>query len=60
MADPLASASAVFLTPPILLSMLGFIYHFTFRPFQHPEWEVPGIGWLSLSLLTVGCVGFLR
>ena len=58
--DPLAFARAVFPTPPILFSILGFMYHSIFWLFHNPGWEVPDICWLSLSGLPFGCVGFLR
>ena len=47
--DPLAFASAVFLTPPILFSVPGFISHSTFWLFHHPGLDVLDVGWISLS-----------
>ena len=48
-ADPLAFFIAVFFTPPILFSVIGFISYSTFFIFQHTGWEVLDVGWLSLS-----------
>ena len=58
--DSLDFSSVVLLTPPIFVSVLVFFFHSTFRLFQHPEWEVPGVIWLLLSVLPVGYVVFLR
>ena len=58
--DPLAFYRTVFLTPQIFLSILGFISHSTFWLLQNPVWEVLDVGWISLSLLTVACVEFIR
>ena len=54
--DPLAIVSELFLTSPILISILGLIYHSTFWIFQYPGWEIPAVGWLYLIGLPFGCV----
>ena len=58
MADTLGFASEVFLEPPIFIFILGFVSYSTFWLFQNLGWEVLGVGWLSLSGLLVGGVGF--
>ena len=59
-ADPLEFDSAVFLAPLVLFSILVFVSHYKFWLLQNLGWEVPGLGWLYLSGLSIGGVGFLR
>ena len=58
--NPLDFYRSVLLSPPVLFSILVFVSHSTFWLFQHPEWEVSDVGWLSISGIPVGGVGFLR
>ena len=52
-ADPLSFFSAVFLAPPVFLSVLYFVSNSPLWIFFNTGWEFPDVGWLSLSCIPV-------
>ena len=60
MEDLLDFSRAVLLVPPLFISILVFVSQSKFWFLKNPGWEVSDAGWISLSGLPVGGLGFLR